>query len=63
MKWLLLTTIFFSTPEKEMTAVITEPKETKSICLNHMKEQPSINFMGVISMKVTQTCVEENHGR
>tara|TARA_B100000927_G_scaffold62477_1_gene48971 strand:+ start:323 stop:514 length:192 start_codon:yes stop_codon:yes gene_type:complete len=63
MKWLLLTTIVFTTPEKEMTAVITEPKESKAICMNHKSEQPSINFMGVISMKVIQTCVEEKHGR
>ena len=63
MKWLLLTTIIFTTPEKEMTAVITEPKESKAICMNHNKEQPSINFMGVIGVKVIQTCVEESHGR
>ena len=60
MKWLLLTTIIFTTPEKEMTAVISEPKETKAICMNHMKDQPSIDFMGVISVKVIQSCVEEN---
>ena len=63
MKWLLLTTIIFTTPEKEMTAVITEPKESTAICMNHKKEQPAINFMGVIGVKVIQTCVEESHGR
>lgn len=57
-EFILLTTIIFTTPEKEMTAVISEVYNTKPECVEQIKRHPSINFAGVISMKVTQTCVE-----
>ena len=50
---------FHNTRKGDDKLVISEPKDTKSICMNHMKDQPSIDFMGMISVKVIQSCVEE----
>jgi|TARA_Y100000114_G_C11688544_1_gene292384 hypothetical protein len=58
-EFMLLTTIIFTTPEKEMTAVVlSEPFEHKAACEERIDRHPFIDFAGVVSMKIIQKCVE-----
>jgi|TARA_R100000742_G_C4248024_1_gene66685 hypothetical protein len=59
--WLLITTIFFTTPEKDFSGVVIHEFEHKVECDMRLEETQNIDmvFDNLISIKVETKCEEK----
>jgi len=57
--FVLITTILFTTPDKDHTTVIMEEYPTQAFCESEKVNFPSVNVVGLVGIEVTQECVEK----
>jgi len=57
--FVLITTILFTTPDKDHQAVIVEEFPSQAFCESEMKDYWSVNVVDLVTIKVDQQCVEK----